>query len=94
MRDLDHPVLTGAENTDKRHHVTFAWVFIEFHTTGEGPRDHEILHHVAILELVFDGVRVVWASKLPAPSYGLQLTDEGTNCPDRRYLVPSCYIGR
>jgi hypothetical protein len=43
----------------ERHYVTFARVFIEFHTPSEGPQDHEIIHHVVVLELVLDGVCVV-----------------------------------
>jgi hypothetical protein len=43
----------------ERHCVTPAQEFIEFRTSGEGPRDHETLHHDAVLELVADGVCVV-----------------------------------
>jgi hypothetical protein len=48
----------------ERRHVTYAWVFIEFHSPSEGPRDHEILYHVAFLKLVLDRVRVVRACLL------------------------------
>jgi hypothetical protein len=48
----------------ERHHITSARVFIVFHTTGEGPRDHEILYHVVVLKLVLDGVHVVRAGLL------------------------------
>jgi hypothetical protein len=34
------------------HCVAPAQILVEFHTLGQGPRDHEILHHVAVLELV------------------------------------------
>jgi hypothetical protein len=65
--DMWHP-LGGASSIDhhdcvfseERHHVATAWVFIEFRTPGEGPQDHEILHHAAVLELVPNGLRVVW----------------------------------
>jgi hypothetical protein len=44
----------------ERHRVASIWVFIEFRTLGGGPRDHETLHHIAVLELVFHGVCMVW----------------------------------
>jgi hypothetical protein len=44
--------------------VAPARVFIEFRTLGEGPRDHETLHHLIVLELVSNGIRVVWAGLL------------------------------
>jgi hypothetical protein len=34
---------------------------------GEGPRDHEALHHFVVLEFVPDGVGVAWASLLQDP---------------------------
>jgi hypothetical protein len=46
------------------HHVAPAWVLVEFHTPGRGPRDHETLHHVMVLQLVPDMVHVVWAGLL------------------------------
>jgi hypothetical protein len=48
----------------ERHHVASARVFIEFHTSSEGPRDHEILHHITVFEIVFNEVRVVWVGLL------------------------------
>jgi hypothetical protein len=36
-------------------------------TLGEGPRGHEAPLHAAILELVPDGVRVIWAGFLKEP---------------------------
>jgi hypothetical protein len=39
-------------------------VLISFHASREGPRDHEILHHAAVPELVLDEVGVVWARLL------------------------------
>jgi hypothetical protein len=44
--------------------VSFARVFIGFLVSGEEPRDHEILHHVVVLEVVLDGVRMVRAGLL------------------------------
>jgi hypothetical protein len=41
--------------------VAPAWVLAEFHTPSRGPRDHETLHHVTVLELVPNWVHVVWA---------------------------------
>jgi hypothetical protein len=46
------------------HCIASIRVFIEFHTPNEGPRDHKILHHVVVLELVLNGVCVVWAGLL------------------------------
>jgi hypothetical protein len=46
------------------HRVAPSWILLESHTTGRRPRDHETLHHVAVLELVPDGVRVVWLGLL------------------------------
>jgi hypothetical protein len=43
------------------HRVAPVRVLIEFHTPSWGPRDHKTLHHVAVLELVPDGVHVVCA---------------------------------
>jgi hypothetical protein len=43
----------------QRHHVTPARVFVEFRTSGEGPRNQETLRHVTVYELVPYGVRVV-----------------------------------
>jgi hypothetical protein len=51
----------------ERHHVAFTWVFIKFHTSGEGPRDHETLHHLMAPELVPDGLCVVWVGLLEEP---------------------------
>jgi hypothetical protein len=45
-------------------HVTSAQVFLEFPTLGEGPLGHEILHHVAVIELMLDGVCMVWVGLL------------------------------
>jgi hypothetical protein len=37
----------------------------------------------------------VWTGNLPhVPAYGLQPSDEGTELPSRRCLVPSCSNGR
>jgi hypothetical protein len=41
------------------HQIAFIRDFIELHSMGEGPRDHEILHHGTVPKLVLDGVRVV-----------------------------------
>jgi hypothetical protein len=41
------------------HQIAFIQDFIELHSMGEGPRDHEILHHGIVPKLVLDGVRVV-----------------------------------
>jgi hypothetical protein len=35
-----------------------------FHTPGQGSHDHEILHHVTVLELMLDGVCMVWTGLL------------------------------
>jgi hypothetical protein len=43
------------------HHITFAWVIFGFHVLGEGPRDHETLHHATVQELVLGVVHVVRA---------------------------------
>jgi hypothetical protein len=51
----------------EEHRVAPAWVFVKFRTSGEGPRDHETLHHVEVLELVSNGVRMVGAG-LPRES--------------------------
>jgi hypothetical protein len=51
----------------EEHRVAPAWVFVKFHTPSEGPRDHETLHHVEVLELVPNGVRMVGAG-LPRES--------------------------
>jgi hypothetical protein len=48
----------------ERHHVAPSWVFVKFCTPGEGPQDHETLHHVIVLEFVPDGVLLVWAGLL------------------------------
>jgi hypothetical protein len=47
-------ILLGEE-----YRVTLTRVFIEFLTSGKGPRYHETLHHVTILEVMPDGVCVV-----------------------------------
>jgi hypothetical protein len=39
--------------------VTSTRVFLGLLGLGKGPRGHEILHHVVVLELVLDGVRMV-----------------------------------
>jgi hypothetical protein len=39
-------------------------VFVELRTTGDGPRCHEAPDHAAVLELVSDGVYMVWAGFL------------------------------
>jgi hypothetical protein len=46
------------------HCVTSVRDFIEFHARGEGPQDHEILHHIIVLDFVLDEVRVVRAGLL------------------------------
>jgi hypothetical protein len=48
----------------ERRRVPSARDFVEFHTLGEEPRDHKILYHVTVLELVLDRVCVVWAGHL------------------------------
>jgi hypothetical protein len=48
----------------ERHRIAPAWVFIELRTPGEGPRGHEGLHYAAVIELVPDGVCMVWAGFL------------------------------
>jgi hypothetical protein len=45
-------------------HPSSARLFIGLLVLGEGPQGHEILHHVTVLELVLNGVRVVWAGLL------------------------------
>jgi hypothetical protein len=45
----------------KRHRIAPAWVFLGLLVPGEGPRGHEILHHLIGIELVLDGVRLVRA---------------------------------
>jgi hypothetical protein len=51
----------------ERHRVALTRVFVEFRTPSEGPRDHETLHHVIVLELMSDGVCVVWVGLLEEP---------------------------
>jgi hypothetical protein len=46
------------------HNVAPTWVLIELRTPGREPRDHETHHHVTVLELVPDGLHVVWAGLL------------------------------
>jgi hypothetical protein len=46
----------------KGHRVPLVEDLIDDHSSGEGPRGHEILHHTAIPEIVLDGVGVVWVS--------------------------------
>jgi hypothetical protein len=66
------PPWWGASSKDRhdyafpreRHHVAPTQVFTEFRTLGEGPRDHKTLHHVMVLELMPDGVRLVWVGLL------------------------------
>jgi hypothetical protein len=36
-------------------------------SSGDGPRGHEAPHHVVVLELVPDGVCMVWAGLLEEP---------------------------
>jgi hypothetical protein len=48
----------------ERHRIAPAWVFIELRTPGEGPRGHEGLHYAAVIELVPDGVCMIWAGFL------------------------------
>jgi hypothetical protein len=48
----------------KGHHVLLIGDLVDFHSSGEGPRGHEILHHAAVPELVLDGVGVVRADLL------------------------------
>jgi hypothetical protein len=43
------------------------WTFIKLRTPGEGPYGHEAPHHATVLELVLDGVFVVWAGFLVEP---------------------------
>jgi hypothetical protein len=45
-------------------HVASAWVFLEFATPGEGPQCREVLHHVTVLELMLDGVHMIWTGLL------------------------------
>jgi hypothetical protein len=49
---------------EKGHRVALVGGLVAFHTSGEGPQGHEILHHATVPELVLDGVGVVWASLL------------------------------
>jgi hypothetical protein len=46
------------------HRVAPIRVLVEFRTLGRGPRDHETLHHVTVLELVPHRVCVVWEGRL------------------------------
>jgi hypothetical protein len=46
------------------HRVTPALVFLRFLVPGEGPQSHEILHHATVIDLVLDGVHMVWAGLL------------------------------
>jgi hypothetical protein len=43
------------------HHVSSVLVLLEFHVPGEGTRDHEVIHHATVPELVLDRVHVVRA---------------------------------
>jgi hypothetical protein len=45
-------------------HTSSTWVFFLLPIPVEGPRGHEIFHHVVVLEPVLDGVCVVWAGLL------------------------------
>jgi hypothetical protein len=40
------------------------WFFLEFPTSDEGPRGHELLHHVTVLDLLLDEVHMVRADLL------------------------------
>jgi hypothetical protein len=48
----------------ERHRVVSAQVFLKFPTSGEGPQGHEVLYHIAVFELMLNGVCVVWAGLL------------------------------
>jgi hypothetical protein len=48
----------------ERSRITPARVFIELCTPGEGPLGHEAPCHAVVLELMHDGVCVVWAGFL------------------------------
>jgi hypothetical protein len=41
--------------------------FVELCTPGEGPQGHEASHHAAVLELLPNGVCVVWVGILEKP---------------------------
>jgi hypothetical protein len=41
--------------SEEGHRVALIRDLIDFHALGEGSRDHEVLHHVAIPELMLDG---------------------------------------
>jgi hypothetical protein len=46
------------------HRVAPALVFLRFLVPGEGPQSHEILHHATVIDLVLDGVHMLWAGLL------------------------------
>jgi hypothetical protein len=46
----------------KGHHAVLIGDLVDFHSSREGPRGYEIIHHVTVPELVLDGVGVVWVS--------------------------------
>jgi hypothetical protein len=52
---------------DKRCRIAPARVFVELCTLGGGPQGHEAPHHATVLELVLDGVCVVWTGLLEEP---------------------------
>jgi hypothetical protein len=51
----------------KRHYVVPIRIFVWPRTSSDGPRGHEAPHHVTILELVSDGVYVVYAGFFEKP---------------------------
>jgi hypothetical protein len=69
------PHWEGASSKDRHYcvfpgesqHVPRARVSVDFCTLSEEPRDHDTLHHVTVLELVPNGVCVVWLHLLEEP---------------------------
>jgi hypothetical protein len=47
--------------------VTVIGPLVKLDAPGEGPLGHETSHHVVVLELVLDGVCVVWVGLLKKP---------------------------
>jgi hypothetical protein len=68
-----------------RCHALPAWVCLGLPTLGEGLERHQIFHHGAVLELVFNWVRVVWTDRfekfldmvLQLPCFMLEIMFDG-----------------
>jgi hypothetical protein len=46
------PPQRGPPTMNCHDHISSAWVLLGFHVLGEGPQDHEVLHHATLPELV------------------------------------------